>query len=281
MIMSPSQSIQRLAWLRGARRQPLIRWFAAAWLVLLPAAAVIANLTLDSSSTKTSVAILAGPSWEHLMGTDDLGRDVLSRVAIGLGTSLRVAGLGLAIALIVGCLVGAAASVGPRYVDEVLMRTMDALLAFPAIIFALLLSLMLGTGLNILSLLIGVIISAQIARLVRGRLGQELRQGYVLAERAVGAGLTRIVLYHCGRNLKSAVLAYALLIGADAVVFEAALSFLGLGVQPPDPSLGNLILDGQRLIYRGAWWLIVFPGVVLFLTVMALTLLSDVYEDVS
>jgi len=209
------------------------------------------------------------------MGTDELGRDVLTRVISGAGTSVRVAGLAVLIALVVGGFLGLVAATAHRVVEETIMRSMDVVLAFPALVLALLVSLLLGQALIYVALLIGLILSPHIARLVRGRLASELNQGYVLAERSTGASMQRILLVHVGRNIVAPIGAYCLLLFADSMLFEAALSFVGVGIQPPRASWGNMILEGQKLLFPGAWWVSVFPGVVLFLTVAAINVLGD------
>jgi peptide/nickel transport system permease protein len=245
------------------------------WLALVVFLGLFGHLLIRRPPTLTSGDILLAPGAGHLLGTDELGRDILSRVVSGASTSIRVAGAAVLIGLLVGGLLGLLAATSFRVVDEVVMRTMDILLAFPAIVLALLVGLLLGEELIFVALLIGVIISPHIARLVRNRLSSELRTGYVVAERSTGAPLSRILLVHVSRNIVAPIGAYCLLLFADSMLFEAALSFVGVGIQPPQASWGNMILEGQKTLLAGAWWVSVFPGVILFLTVACVNLIGD------
>lgn len=245
------------------------------WLAIVIVAAVVAELGFSSRSNSVSTDVLLPPGWSHLMGTDELGRDVLTRIAVGASTSLRVAGLAVLIGFVAGSLLGSIAAVGPKVLDETIMRFLDIVLAFPAIVLALLVSLILGQGLIFVALLIGFVLSPHFGRLVRARLGSELRLDYVTAERSTGASVGRIIFVHTARNIIPAIGAYSLLLLADSMLFEAALSYVGVGIQPPTASWGNMILEGQRLLLAGAWWVGVFPGAVLFASVMSINLLAD------
>lgn len=245
------------------------------WLGVVALGGVLGATVFADRSTESSSAILSGPSSEHLLGTDELGRDVLIRVLAGATVSLRVSIVAVLIGLLIGGSIGTLAAMGRRAVDESLMRTVDVFLAFPAIVLALLVSLLLGSRLILVSLIIGIVISPQVARLVRARMRTELREGYVTAERSTGASLARILTVHVSRNIAAPIAAYSLLLLADSMLFEAALSYIGVGVQPPKASWGNMILGGQQLLVSNKWWVSVFPGIALFLTVAALNLLAD------
>jgi peptide/nickel transport system permease protein len=263
---------------RVAPRSPLgfvLHWLPFAWVSIVLFMGLFGGFLLTRSPTATSSDILMGPGSGHLMGTDELGRDVFVRAVSGANASVRVAGLAVLIALGLGGLLGVIAATAPRVIDEIIMRTMDVILSFPALVLALLVSLLLGSAPIFVALLIGLIVSPHIARLVRGRLTSELRQGYVVAERSTGASLPRILLVHVARNIVAPIGAYCLLLFADSMLFEAALSFVGVGIQPPIASWGNMILEGQKLLLARAWWVSVFPGVVLFLTVMAINVIGD------
>lgn len=216
---------------------------------------------------------LQPPSREEPFGTDELGRSVLDRTAIAGRTSLFISLSAVLIGTVVGIVFGTIAAVRGRLVSESVMRSMDVLLAFPAIILALVLSLMLGKGTGAVILVIAIVLVPQVVRLVRARLVSEFQLEYVLAEVAAGASTRRILGYHVLRNVAGALLAFTGLALADAVIFEAALSFLGIGVQPPAPSWGNMIVEGQAVLASGAWWISVFPGVALCLTILALNAL--------
>jgi peptide/nickel transport system permease protein len=264
-----------------ARPRPALRilrsWHVVpvAWLCLIVVGALLGMTVFADRADESSVDILQAPSASHPMGTDELGRDVFARVLAGASVSLQVSLAAVAIGLVVGGAIGMLAAVSSRLGDEALMRTVDVFLAFPAIVLALLVSLLFGTRLVFVALIIGIVIAPQVARLVRARLRIELREGYVVAERSTGASRKRILLYHVGRNVAAPIAAYCLLLIADAMLFEAALSYIGIGVQPPQASWGNMILDGQRVLISGYWWISVFPGIALFLTVASLNLIAD------
>lgn len=245
------------------------------WVTLVLIAGLLGGLILGSRPTMITGDILQPPNASHLMGTDELGRDVFARVVSGAGTSVKVAGFAVMVALVIGAPLGIFAAVGPRWLDELIMRTNDIVLAFPAIALALMVSLLLGPELFFVALLIGIILSPHIARLVRGRLATELRQGYVDAERSTGASQSRILFVHVSRNIAAPIGAYCLLLFADSMLFEAALSYVGVGIQPPTASWGNMILQGQKLLVVGAWWVSVFPGLFLFLTVASINSIGD------
>lgn len=245
------------------------------WLGVILVLALLGSVIAAHSPNTTTPDILLAPGSSHLMGTDELGRDVFARVTAGAGTSVKVAGLAVIIGLLVGGTLGVVAASSYRFLDGLIMRSMDVLLAFPAIVLALLVSLLLGQALVFVSILIGVVISPHIARLVRNRLALELRLGYVTAERSTGASLARIQLVHVSRNVAAPIGAYCLLLFADSMLFEAALSYVGVGIQPPTASWGNMILEGQKLLFANAWWVSVFPGLFLFLTVAAINIIGD------
>lgn len=249
--------------------------FAWAWLIVLLVAAIASHLVPGLDPERTSLDALAPPSSLHVFGTDDLGRDVFARVLDAAGRSLLVGFVSVMLGLAVGVPLGAIAALRPRYTGEIVMRSTDILLAFPAIILALVIALMVGKGFSSVVLVIAIVLVPQFVRLVRGRLTSELGREYVLAERAAGASLTRILGYHVSRNVASPIAAFAVLAMADAMIFEAALSFIGVGIQPPDASWGNMLLDGQKVLFAGAWWVSVFPGLALFLSVLTITLIVD------
>jgi peptide/nickel transport system permease protein len=250
------------------KRVPLV------WLALVVVGGIAGMTFLADSANQSSTDVLRAPGAGHLFGTDEQGREVLTRVLAGAGVSLQVSILAVLIGLVLGGAVGTLAATSRRFADEALMRTVDVFLAFPAIVLALLVSLLFGSSVFFVSLIIGLVIAPQVARLIRSRLRLELREGYVDAERSTGASRTRILFVHVSRNVAAPIAAYCLLLVADAMLFEAALSYIGVGVQPPQASWGNMILDGQRVLLSGAWWVSVFPGAVLFLTVASLNVLA-------
>lgn len=243
-----------------------------AWLVLVIAGSLIIPAVSDGEYAITA-QVLQPPTGEEPFGTDELGRNVLDRTAAAGRTSLFISLSAVLVGTLVGVIFGTIAAVRGRLVSETVMRSMDVLLAFPAIILALVLGLMLGKGTGAVILVIAIVLVPQVVRLVRARLVSEFQHEYVLAEVAAGASTRRILAYHVLRNVAGALLAFSGLALADAVIFEAALSFLGLGVQPPAPSWGNMIVEGQSVLASGGWWVSVFPGLALCLTILALNAL--------
>jgi peptide/nickel transport system permease protein len=243
------------------------------WLAALVFGGVIARHITGYSPDSSSFIPLQAPSWHHPFGTDDLGRDVLVRVAAAGGRSVAVGGLAVIAGLGVGLPVGALAAVHARFGGELILRATDILLAFPAIILALVISLMIGKGFWSVILIIGIVLVPQFIRLVRARVETELRREYVLAERAAGASALRILGYHVSRNVAPPLLAYALVATADAMVLEATLSFIGVGIQPPAASWGNILFEAHDVL--DAWWLSLFPALALVTTVLLLSSFAE------
>jgi peptide/nickel transport system permease protein len=217
---------------------------------------------------------LEGPSKEHLLGLDDLGRDVLSRVIYGARVSLRVGFSVVLLASTVGIFLGAVAGYFGGKVDTVIMRLSDMLLAFPGILLAIALVAVLGPSLNNVVLALSVIGWVGYARLVRGQILKVRQMEFVTAAEALGARSPRIIFHHLLPNVLSPVIVMATLGLAGAILAEAALSFLGLGVQPPTPSWGAMLTTGRQ--YLGlANHLAVYPGIAIMLAVMGLNFLGD------
>lgn len=217
---------------------------------------------------------LEGPSREHPLGLDDLGRDVFSRVVYGARVSLRVGFSVVLLASTVGILLGAIAGYFGGKVDTAIMRLSDMLLAFPGILLAIALVAVLGPSLNNVVLALSVIGWVGYARLVRGQILKVRQMEFVTAAEALGARSPRIIFHHLLPNVLSPVIVMATLGLAGAILAEAALSFLGLGVQPPTPSWGAMLTTGRQ--YLGlANHLAIYPGVAIMLAVMGLNFLGD------
>ncbi|HEY0593773.1 MAG TPA: nickel transporter permease [Thermoanaerobaculia bacterium] len=217
---------------------------------------------------------LEGPSKEHPLGLDDLGRDVLSRVVYGARVSLRVGFSVVVLASTVGILLGAVAGYFGGKVDTAIMRLSDVLLAFPGILLAIALVAVLGPSLNNVVLALSVIGWVGYARLVRGQILKVRQMEFVTAAEALGARSPRIIFHHLLPNVLSPVIVMATLGLAGAILAEAALSFLGLGVQPPTPSWGAMLTTGRQ--YLGlANHLAIYPGIAIMLAVMGLNFLGD------
>ena len=246
------------------------------WVVLLIVGlAVFAPWVTQYSPIKPDFFnTLKPPDHAHVMGTDDLGRDVLSRVIFGTRTSLLAGVISVGIAVLIGLPVGLVSGFYRGLLDDVLMRVTDAMLSFPFLVLALAITAALGTGLGKAMIAIGIVFTPQFIRLARGQVLSEREQNYVEAARGLGAGDTRIIRRHILPNILSPVFVQASLATAAAITAEAALSFLGLGTQPPTPSWGSMLNIAQAYL-GSAPWMALWPGLAIFITVLAINLTGD------
>jgi peptide/nickel transport system permease protein len=226
---------------------------------------------------------LQGPSWAHPLGTDDLGRDILSRVMHGARISLTVGFMSIGIAVSAGLPLGLIAGFYTagrwgRLIDTVIMRSSDILLAFPAVLLAIGIVTAFGPGLRNAMLAIAIIYLPRFIRLVRASVLAEKEQTYVEAGQAVGAKTRRLLLRHLLPNVLSPVIVQATLALAEAIIEAAALSFLGLGATPPTPEWGAMLSEGRSYL-RSAPWVTFFPGAAIFLIVVSFNLLGDGLRD--
>ena len=221
---------------------------------------------------------LSPPSAKNWFGTDDFGRDILSRVLHGSRVSLRVGVAAVAIALVVGTVIGLMAGYWGGLLDNVLMRLMDLMLAFPSILLAIVVVAVLGPSLNNAMLAVGIVSIPQYARLVRASVLSIREQDYVTAARALGARDARIILAAILPNCVAPLTVQSTLGLAGAILDAAGLSFLGLGAQPPTPEWGAMLSGGRDFILS-APWVLTFPGLAILLTVLAFNLLGDGLRD--
>ena len=215
-----------------------------------------------------------GGSSAHLLGTDALGRDVAARIMVAIRISMTVAAVAVLAAGAIGIVVGIVAGYVGRWIDDVLMRSTDAMLAVPLVLFAIMVMTVLEPGIRSLILVIAVTQWMTYARVARAETLALKQQQYVTAARAIGARDVRILGRHILPQLLPSAIALLTLNVSVVVLLEAGLSFLGLGVQPPDPSLGSLLSEGRQYIFR-ATWLAIYPGVALLLLVLGINLLGD------
>lgn len=219
-----------------------------------------------------------GPSWEHWFGTDDLGRDTFSRVLIAARGSLQVGVIAVGIALGLGVPIGLVAGFYGGVVDAVAMRLMDIVFSFPAILLAIAVVAVRGPGLVNAMIAIGIVYMPIFARIARGSVLTVRQEVYVRAARSLGATDRRIIAKHVLPNIVAPLIVQTSLSLAFAILSEAALSFLGLGVQPPQPSWGRMLADGRGFM-KQAPWIGVFPGLAILVTVMAFNLVGDGLRD--
>jgi len=218
-------------------------------------------------------------SGAHWFGTDELGRDVFSRVLVAIQASMRIAVVSVAFAVVVGVTVGIVAGYRGGWLDAVLMRIVDVMFAFPVLLLALAVVAILGPGVTTTILAIGIVYTPIFARVARGSTLGVRTEPFVQVSRAMGAGDVYILRRHILPNIAGPLIVQTSLSLAFAILSEAALSFLGLGIQPPQPSLGRMIFDSQGFVTM-AWWMAVFPGAAIFLIVLAFNLFGDGLRDV-
>jgi peptide/nickel transport system permease protein len=239
--------------------------------------AIFAPLIAPYDPSKIDIKnILVGPSMQHLFGTDDLGRDVLSRMIWGARVSLEVGFVAIGIATLIGILLGAASGFYGGYVDSAIMRAVDIMLSIPTIFLVLAVIAILEP--SIIMIVIGLTSWMEPARLVRAEFISIKEREFVTAARALGASDGRIIFRHILPNGLSPILVSATMGIGGAVLVESALSFLGLGVQPPTPSWGSLLSSGKDNI-EIAWWLSAFPGLAILVTVLGYNLLGEGIRD--
>jgi ABC-type dipeptide/oligopeptide/nickel transport system permease subunit len=259
------------------------RWrlvmIGGALVTLVLAAALFAPQIAPYSPTDLDVAVmLQGPSAEHWLGTDEVGRDVLSRTIFAARISIQVALVAVGVGLVGGTLVGIVAAYFGGIVDLVLMRFMELLFSFPAILLAVILMASLGTNVFNAMIAIGIVFIPGFSRLARASTEAVLRQQYIEAARTVGMSDWRILIREILPNILAPLLVEAAVAFAYAVLLESALSFLGLGAQPPDPSWGNMLNTGRGFMAQ-APWLGIVPGMAMFICLLGFNLLGDGLRD--
>jgi peptide/nickel transport system permease protein len=222
---------------------------------------------------------LQAPSWTHPFGTDQLGRDVLRRVAHGAPISLQVGLVAVALGLSIGSVLGMIAGFLRGWVDSVIMRLMDILLAFPATLLAIGIVAARGPGLGNTMIAIGIVSIPGYARIARSMVLSLREREFVSAAQAIGAGPFRVLFRHILPNGLSPLVVQATLNIATAVLEAAALGFLGLGAQPPQPEWGAMLSDSYKFLTVGAWWPVLFPGLAIMLTVLGFNLFGDGLRD--
>ena len=229
-------------------------------------------------------ALLVPPIWQeggragYLLGTDAVGRDMLSRLIYGSQYSLFIGVVVVSIALVGGIVIGLLAGFFGGWVDSVIMRVMDVILAFPSLLLALVLVAVLGPGLTNAMIAIAIVYQPHFARLTRAAVMSEMRREYVTAARVSGAGNLRLMFRTILPNCLAPLIVQATLSFSSAVLDSAALGFLGMGAQPPSPEWGTMLAEAREFILR-AWWVVTLPGLAILISVLAINLMGDGLRD--
>jgi peptide/nickel transport system permease protein len=272
-----ARSASALGW---ARRNVLTLLGAVLLLVFILGGLVGPFLEVHSPDTLYPLNMLQGPGGAFPFGTDDLGRDLLSRILSGIRVSLAVGIGSITVSLLVGASVGLVGGYFGGWFDALVMRLMDVVVAFPAILLAIAIMTMLGSSLQNVALAIAIIYVPIFARIMRASVIGVRGEQYIEAAQSVGVGNARILLRHVLPNSASAILVQISLAISDAILIEAALSYLGLGVNPPTPSLGGLLIEGQGFMTTEPW-MVIYPGLALTLGVYGFNLVGDSLRDLA
>ena len=274
----PPDEGARWALLRAIFDSP-VTIFAVAIIAVVLLLAVFGEMIAPYGANEINVMNqLQPPSVEHWFGTDELGRDVFSRVIIAARVSVEVSLVSVTLALLLGVTIGLTSGYFGHWVDIVGMRSMDVIFSFPVVLLALAIVAMLGPGIVPAMIAIGVVYTPYFARITRASVLSVREETYIRAARSIGASDVRILRLHVLPNVMAPIIVQTSLSLAFAILTEAALSFLGLGVQPPQPSWGRMLFDGRGFLSE-AWWMAVFPGAAILLTVLALNLIGDAMRD--
>ncbi|MEO1911722.1 MAG: ABC transporter permease subunit [Paracoccus sp. (in: a-proteobacteria)] len=252
---------------------------------LLVVVAIFAPLLAPhGAATQYRDALLLPPVWQEggnsrfLLGTDAVGRDMLSRLIYGAQYSLFIGVVVVSIALVGGIIIGLVAGFFRGWVDTIIMRVMDLILAFPSLLLALVLVAVLGPGLTNAMIAIAIVYQPHFARLTRAAVMSEMEREYVTAARVAGAGNLRLMFKTILPNCLAPLIVQATLSFSSAVLDSAALGFLGMGAQPPTPEWGTMLAEAREFILR-AWWVVTFPGLTILVSVLAINLMGDGLRD--
>ena len=281
LSITPATESRRGDFWRSFRRHRLAV-ISLVMLVLFCFVAIFANQITPYDPNAINAAYAGGtpkpPTAEYVLGTDNYGRDYLSRTIVSLQISMLVGVTAVAFQLVIGVLVGAVAGYFGGWVDNVLMRLTDIFLAIPAFMLLLIVAGILGGTLLSLIFAIGALNWMTVARLVRAQILSLKEQEFVLAARSMGASHLRLIALYLLPNTVSSIIVAATLAIPGAILTESALSFLGLGVQPPNASLGNMLQEAQQWV-RSAWWMWIVPGVTISLIVLSFNFVGDGLRD--
>ncbi len=253
--------------------------FSLLFILLIIAAAIFAPFIAPYNPDKINVnAILQPPSFSHWLGTDQLGRDVFSRLIYGSRISIEVGFIAVSISLFIGVIIGAFAGYYSGLIDSLLMRFVDIMLTFPSFFLILAISAILKPSIINIMIIIGLTSWMGVARIVRAEFIQNRQKDYVLAAKASGASDLYIIFSEILPNCIAPILVSATLGIAGAILIQASLAFLGIGIMPPTPSWGGMLSRGKTYIMI-AWWLTLFPGIAILMTVLSFNLMGEAVRD--
>ena len=269
--------------IRAARQYPLIP--IAILIVVLVIPGIFANQVSPHDPISGSIPDRLTPpvwqeggSWDHILGTDKIGRDMLSRIIYGARISLTVAIVSIFLGAFVGVSLGLVSGYFGGTVDHLIMRLVDVKLALPSILLALVLATVMDGGYTAVIIIISIVIWARYARMVRGETLRVRQLDFIARAKVAGASDMRIMIHHVFPNVVNSIIVLATLEIGQVILFEAALSFLGVGIPPPNPAWGLMVADGRVLVVT-AWWVAFFPGLAILLTVLSMNLFGDWLRD--
>lgn len=259
---------------RPRRRFAVASWIPLGILALIVLACVLAPIIAPYDPSAQSSDRFAGPSAAHLFGTDELGRDLLSRVLFGGQLTIFIAGGATLVAMVLGIAWGMAAAFSRGILDEILMRLADTVMAIPQILFALVFISAFGADPVKLAVIIGILLTPTTARLVRSSVLSELQEDYFTAAIAFGSRRSRLLFAEVLPNARGPIVVQAAINAANAILLEASMSFVGLGIAPPEATWGTLVQQGYQKMYQSIGY-VLFPALFIFVTIWLLNVLAD------
>lgn len=279
--MAKKKKKSQLASVWGRLRKNKMAVIGLVMLLVILLSAALADVLFDYETMavqQNASMRLNPPSSEHLLGTDEVGRDILARIVFGARVSLPVAMATIFFAAIIGGMLGALSGYGSKRLDNFIMRIMDMFLAIPSTLLAI--AIVAAIGPNIQNMMIAIVISniPPFSRIVRSSVITIKNEEYIEAARAIGANDRRIVFKHIIPNAMAPLIVQATMCVAGSILSIASLSFLGLGIQPPTPEWGSMLSNGRQYI-RAAWWVCAFPGIAIMMSILSLNLLGDGLRD--
>ena len=278
-LQKKTSGVEILRTFRRIFRRPL-SWFSLLVVIFIVATALLSPVLAPHPPQEMDLDnMLTPPTIGHWLGTDTFGRDILSRLMWGSRASLSIAVTAVGMSLLIGASAGLIAAFYGGIIDAVIMRIMDSFLALPPILLALVLIGIMGPGMVSLMLALGFVYSPAMARVTRAKAMEVLAQDFVISARAIGAGDARILVHYLMLNAAGPIIVQATVSFAYAIIAAAGMSFLGLGVQPPQPSWGLMLKEARPFISSHSWFALI-PGSALSISVLSLTLLGDVLREV-